>query len=473
MTRYTRMQLAGRGSTYILGTVAPILVALLITPLVVRVLGPNEYGYVAMAITTYQAVAVILPLGLPAAVTRHALIESTGRKGAVGLVIAGSAIAGAVALPIALSSPLWSAVLFQYAGWLFVLPVASAVGLAWMALAQSMLRADDRATSFVGLGWLIAVLPPACALALCLTTEPRADLYLAVLAGSHLLVGAGAVLFSCMGTQPSTSRRECFEALRIALPTVPHQLAMASLGVVVVALGVSLGGVTVGGRLQLAMLLGTAPLVVLGAVNNAWAPMIYRTPASARRETLRRSTAAVALLCLGLATGFVLTAPALARFLAGADSASFVLENALVISMALGFMVLYLANIHLVFVSGRTRGMAVTTPLALILATLVAAGSALATGDVTWAVTLIPLFYAFQSIASAGLRRLARQEAPTFWVALPATAGAIAVPLIAFVGMAAGEPSIAMVGAVSVAVLATLLAGLLRNVGRPPGTSDG
>ena len=459
MSRFAAREFLGRGSVYTIGTVAPILVTLLITPLVVRLLGTERYGYIGIAITTYQAVSVILPLGLPSAVTRHALIEKSGRSGAAGLVVAGAGLSLLIAVPVALTSPLWGTALFGHVGWLLVWPVISAVGLSWMALGQSMLRADDRARTFVSLGWLMAIIPPASALTVCAAAGPDVARYLMVLSSMQFVVGLVAVVVSCRGTRPRTSVDEGLLALRIAIPTVPHQFAMASLGVAIVAVATSVGGVAVGGWAQLAYLLGTAVQIILGAVNNAWAPMVYRASRDERMHVLASSTAVVSLLGLALTCCFVLAVPVLAFVVGNHAGAGPVLQGALVGAAGAGFMILYLSNVHLVFVSGKTSLLALATPASFV----VAVGAAILitrSSDVAMlSLSVVPVFYALQYIASIGLRHAAREPRPHIHAAVPAVAAGILVPLLAAVGIATGGD--VEIAAVVAAVVAAIIGGAL------------
>lgn len=454
MSAHSGREVVGRGSVYTIGTVAPILVTLLITPLVVRLFGTAQYGYVGIAITTYQAVAVILPLGLPAAVTRHALIERSGRAGAAGLVLLGAALAVVIALPAALTSPIWGAVLFGDVGWLLIWPVVSSVGLAWMALSQSMLRADDRARAFVGLGWTMAIAPPAAALALCVISGADVVVYLMTVAIIQVIIGASGVWLSCRGAGATMSAEEARGALRIALPTVPHQLAMASLGVASVAIVTSMGGVAAGGQAQLAFLLGTAPITILGALNNAWAPIVYRTAQEERGSLLRSTTAVVALIALALTSGFAVCVPWLALIVVGKAHWVPLTAAALITSAGAGLMVLYLSNIHLVFVSGRTSLLAATTPVSLLIGVAIALAASAASGVAMLAVIVVPAFYALQYLASIMLRHLCSQPAPRVGDAAPAVVASTLVPIIAGAGvwLGGGEVMVAFTAAMLVAV---------------------
>lgn len=462
MSLSLRRQVIGRGSVYTLGTVAPILVTLVITPLVFRVLGDVQYGYVGIAITTYQAAAVILPLGLPAAITRHALIEQSGRRGAIGLLFFGSAVTIAAGAVMAVTAPGWGRLVFGEVGWWLALPVASAAGLSWVALSQALLRAEDRVVAFVAIGWLMAILPPAVSLGVTILVPGGATQYLALLAGGHVCVGAVAIAAASRGVRARVDVTEIRSSLRVALPTVPHQLAMASVAVAAVAIATSVGGVPAGGRTQLALLLGTAPLVIIGALNNAWAPHIYRASAQQRPLVLNRSTALVALVALAVVTAFVVAAPAIATLIVGPSSGA-VLAGALIAAAATGLMVLYLANIHMVFVSGRTGWLAVATPIALILAVVTAAILASRSKESALAALVVPVFYAIQSVSSGIMRRSLTDVRLNARAFAAAVCGGVAVPIIMLLFRMAG---LDVAGAVAVVLVAVATGGATLYVER-------
>ena len=79
-------------------------------------------------------------------------------------------------------------------------------------------------------------------------------------------------------------RGDTRRALRVGLPTIPHQVALYLAGGALVLVAGHLYGTAEAGRLQLAVLIGSAPGVVTASLNNAWAPIVYRTePAAPRR----------------------------------------------------------------------------------------------------------------------------------------------------------------------------------------------
>ena len=84
-------------------------------------------------------------------------------------------------------------------------------------------------------------------------------------------------------------RGDTRRALRMGLPTVPHQVAIFLASGILVLVAGWLFGSAEAGRLQLAVLIGSAPGVLTSSLNNAWAPIVYRTPEHDRAEVLEHT----------------------------------------------------------------------------------------------------------------------------------------------------------------------------------------
>lgn len=405
---------AKSGSAYVVATVAPILSTFAVTPFVVRALGVHEYGVVGIGITVYQLGLVLLSLGLPAAITRHAIVAGNGPAGASALVVVGAGMSGVLGAVAAVTASAWGGLLLpdDQSAAVLAAPACSAIGLSALMLAQSFLRGVDRVRAFVLLGMLAAVLPPATGLTAITVGAPSADVYLWSIATVHLVVGAASVLLVSFLARPRLTAREFGQSLWIGSPTVPHQMSTSLLTAVLVASAGSLVSIAAAGYLQLALLLGTAPMVLIGAFNNAWAPMVYRADAD-RARVLRDSTTLVAVLSLLLVGLYGAVAPLLAFLLGGAGADS-IAAPSLVAAVGAPLMVVYLSHIHLVFLRGRTWPLALTTPAS----TLIAIGTTLwlthayATGDLRLFALAIPVFYVCQVVSASLLARGTGYEPP-------------------------------------------------------------
>ena len=433
--------LLGSGSLYTLATVAPVIVTLLITPLVTRALGPEGYGVVGISISFYQFGAVLLGLGLSASITRHAIIAESGVSGAVTLVFVGTAAAFLIALIASIALPIWGrAVLGDAApAGILVWPLISSAALSTHSLCQSVYRAVLRVKTFVALGILASFAGPGLGYLLITTVGATPSAYLAGLAAGHGLAAIAALVWLPRIERTGFSIRETMENLRIGLPTVPHSIASSFLIGCIVIVAQHTSGLATAGQIQLALFLGSAPLLVLGAFNNSWAPMVYRTPAETRPQVLSQSMRAVSVLVCVLVAGFSVLVEPVAAFVAGpAIFDRDMVDAALVAAVASPFMALYLVNIHLVFLSGRTALLAIASPTSLAAAVLVVAAGRVLGANTLWELALgLPMFHLSQWVMSTWLRRRSGHSAPRIATSAPTLAVAAVVPL----AYAAFQPS--------------------------------
>ncbi|WP_033105007.1 lipopolysaccharide biosynthesis protein [Microbacterium profundi] len=418
---------------YAFATVAPVLVALLVTPLVTRQLGAAQYGVVGVGISLYQAGAILFGVGLSAAITRHAIISQSGVSGAIALVYVGAGVAGSLAVIALVLLPLWGRFLVPLeASLALAWPIVSALGLAVLTLSQSVFRAQNRVVTFVSLGVISAVSGPVLGLAITSLTSSSATNYLCGVAIGHTATAVASLVLLGFPGRSYFRFEEVTASLRIGLPTVPHSIASTFLTTVVVVLASRLDGIETAGRVQLAIFLGTAPLMILGAFNNSWAPMIYRASNQERARLLSQSSQVISVIVFALIGGFCLLVEPVARFIAGPELYSGDLTRfALVVATATPFMALYLMNINEVFRTGRTGPLAFTTPSAAALAigAALALHATLTVGVLAFAIVL-PVFHLMMGLISIWLRSRAGGAPPRIGGALPGLAAALALPLV-------------------------------------------
>jgi O-antigen/teichoic acid export membrane protein len=399
----------GQSMAYALASIAPILVNFAVTPFVTRILGPESYGVVAISISLFQFGIVVLTLGLAAAITRQAIIGRTGAAGAVATVVLGAACALLVFLFAWFLLPCWGPLILPgLEVGVLISPLMSCLGLAFLQNAQSFFRAEQRVATFVGLGAAASLAAPLVGITVVLLVEKSPATYLAGLAGTHLSIGLLAILTCLRMRRPQFRRGDFSTSLRIGLPTVPHQVATSFVALILVVATSHASGLDGAGALQLGMLMGTAPLLLLGAFNNAWAPLIYRASDESREGLLASSYRSFMLLTVVLVFGFAGLAPFVVPLVAGPLADMFpVTQVALIAALGAPFMTSYLANIHLVFLSGRTSALAITTPLsaAAALAVVTVPGLFSVQGDIRLFALALPIFQIFQLLVSIKLRR--------------------------------------------------------------------
>jgi O-antigen/teichoic acid export membrane protein len=414
----------GRGLLYTAGTAAPVLSNAVVTPFVTRALGPSDYGVVAAALVVVQVGMIVAGLGLAAAITRHGIIEESGVEGARSLVHRGALASVLVAAVAALLVTPFGALTGIDDEQALLLAIVAAAGFSVVVNVQSYLRVVDRPLPFVLLSLGAALGGPALGLLVLVLVERSAAGYLAGIAAGFVLTAAAGLALTLRHSHHA--RGDTRRALRIGLPTIPHQVALYLAGGALVLVAGHLYGVADAGRLQLAVLIGSAPGVLTSSLNNAWAPVVYRTDPAYRGAVLERTGRDIAALT-GLAAAFVaFTAPTLLRIAAppSYDPRQMTPTVGLV---AIGTIlsVLYLANVHLVFASGRSAGLALVTPTAL----LVGVGAAWAAGSaLTLAAIGIGMTVTYAAMA-AGVALMARRVSTTRWreshLAVPTAIGTV------------------------------------------------
>src|SRR5665648_716521 len=344
----------GRGSIYTLGTAAPILANAAVVPAVTRLLGKPGYGVVAVAIVVIQVAMMTGSLGMPSVITRQGILAGSGVAGARSLLIRGSLMTIGLVAAAILTAPLWNQ--------LVQVPLRTPVLLALTASAffvvvensQALLRVLDRPGAFVSLSLTATLGGPLLGLAL-LAQHRSPERYLIGLTLGYAAAAAVGLVLCLRGGRPRRDRGDSRPALRMGLPVIPHLVALFLANGALVVLAGHLYDIATAGRLQLALVVGSSPAVITSALNNSWAPIVYRAPARQRGVVLAHTARDIAILAALISGGVALLSPWLMRFVAGESFAPLELVPAVaIIAFGCVLSVAYLANVHLVFATGRS-----------------------------------------------------------------------------------------------------------------------
>jgi len=401
----------GRGSVYTLATAGPALATVAVIPVVTRLLGKAQYDVVSVAVAVIQVGFIFVALGLGAAITRQYVLDRAGAAGARALVVQGAAVSAGLAALLAATGPWWMPlVLDRPASAELVLALVACLGGAWMVLAQAYLRGADRPVAFVVLAALAGLAGPVAGLLGVAVVDRSALAYLAGLAAGYVAAGVVGLVVVVTSGRVAGDRAGLGRALRIGLPTVPHQVSLylALAGLVVVADRL----LDDSARAYVALTIGAGATVLTAGLNNAWAPVVYRTPATERPAVLTQTTRTIAAVTLAVSGAIALLGPWLLRVAAPQtyDPAGLVPALALASAAAVPSVV-YLASGHLVFASGRTGLLAVSTPLAVALALVVAVLLA-----PPWGMAAIGAAYLLAYLLlAAGTTAVQRAVSPTPW----------------------------------------------------------
>lgn len=357
--------LFGAGGVYTVGRLFQLLAGVLVVPVLTRALGPRDLGTVAAALVVVQLLAMLSAAGLPAALTRVA-VDPGGREHAKGIVLTVLVLAAPTAGIAHLTGPMWSSMFndLEY-GTAAQLAVLTAVPLAVLAAAQSVFQAQRRAARFVATTLLATAGGQALGLALVFADADRSpSRYLAGNLIASSLAAMLAVGFTGLSTGALRDRRPLRTAFAIGLPTVPHLLGLYLLAAGDRVVIERLRGLDDVGRYQVAYALGTLGLVALTALNNAWAPLVYGAPDERRWTDLADTSSVLTHLAALAAAGLAFGAPLVVRVAAPAEYDHHLLATtSAIVGLAVVPYVAYLARVHVLFQTGRTRSLAVITPV--------------------------------------------------------------------------------------------------------------
>ena len=393
----------GRGSIYTLGTAAPILANAAVVPVVTRLLGKPAYGVVAIAIVVIQVAMMAGSFGMPSVITRQGILAGSGVGGARALLVRGSLMTAGLVAAAILTAPLWNPLVQVPLRHAVLLALAASAFFVVVENSQALLRVLDRPGAFVSLSLTATLGGPLLGLAL-LAQDRSPERYLSGLTAGYAAAAAVGLVLCLRGGRPGRERGDTRAALRLGLPVIPHLVALFLANGALVFLAGHLYDIATAGRIQLALLVGSSPAVITSALNNSWAPIVYRAPQHERGAVLAHTARDIATLVALISGGVALLSPWLLRFVAGASFAPLELVPAVaIVAFGCVLSVAYLANVHLVFAAGRSLGLSVVTPLSL-LAGLACAYLAGRQNLVLLAVGF-PATYAALAVGTAWLRR--------------------------------------------------------------------
>lgn len=424
--------LLGRGSVYSLALAVQLSAGLLVLPLLTRLLDPAEFGVVAVAAVVRQLLAIVVALGIPAAIARFAFDKPDGLSQAralivvvLGFVVVGTGLAE-------LTGSLWASLFSQvpYGGALRI-ATWTAVPMVAVLSTQALLRSENRVGWFVTLSLVSSVFAQLLGIAAVVLVEATAAAYLGG-------VGVGFAVAAILGFvvyPPHIGRTVDKELIRRALvyglPTVSHALALHVLIAGDRVVVERLEGLEALSRYHVAYLIGGIAMALVGAVNNAWSPIVLGATEDRRWPALASTATAMARTVMVLVGGIALLSPIALVIAAPAsyDVADLVPLVAVIAAAAVP-LTWYLANAQVLFQVGRTGVLAVITPVTAVVNIglnylLVPSMGLMGAGVAT------VLSYTLQSVlVQAGVRKMA--EVPWEWARLGSAA--VGAGVLAFGG---------------------------------------
>jgi O-antigen/teichoic acid export membrane protein len=456
-------RLIGRGSVYTVVLAIQMSTGLLVVPFLTRQLTPSAYGQVAVGLVIFTLLSIVGALGLADAAARTFFAGAEGPRQARRLIAAASCTALLLSLVAELSGPLWAPVFgLSYGGVLRVAVWGGAAGAAMLGT-QSLLRVSERVWTFLAVAVVATVGGQALGITLAALLH-SATAYMAGIAGGTAAAAVtGLIATGCLGSGVA-GPAEVRTGLALGLPIVPHSVAVSLLASADRIIIVGILGLAAAGRYQVAYAVGGLGVALVTALNQAWLPLLLGAREDNRWEILRTTSAVVHLVAGITATMLALAAP-LALLIAA--PASYGRSGLVPVAAIVAFSALPYATcstyFQAVFVSGRTRVMAVAAPVAAMVniglnfALLHAVGLIGAAVATAAGYAVLPAVVAVVAHRIAPLGDASREALRTWLLAAPFVAAGAVIP-------AGALGATARIAAIAVAAAGAAL--LLRSATR-------
>ena len=362
LTSFTKlfMPFGLAGNVYLLGALGQGLGPVLLTPILTRRLSVTDFGEVTFVTATASILGIIFSFGLPIVISRSYVLDEKSRPSIISWF--NKIIYSYLVLSIL--------ILFINPNSIYAYIFAISLTFSCMQLILPLARAQDKSTSFALISVLGTLLPSIAIIFNSFTGLSVTNLT-ALQIGSLL---AAMLSFLMVRTKVSSGQKlnkyDLKNSLRSAYPILPHMFAMmALLNIDKVIFGQEIGK-SFSGFIQVIMLVATAPIMILSALNHAWLnQVLLQLKDNSTNAFLALNTTISKLLALSV---FIII------FIVALNSqiiqvlnpnlkiTSEVTKTIILTSLCGLIYVIYLANTHLLTWLNKFWVLGISTPLSVI-----------------------------------------------------------------------------------------------------------
>jgi O-antigen/teichoic acid export membrane protein len=353
------------GNIYLFGALGQGLGPVVLTPILTRILDVKSYGEVTF-ITSFAAIlGILFSFGLPIVISRSYVLEEESRPSISRWF-----------KQVVISYLLISIFLILLGGNnLSIYILAVALPFATMQLILPLARAQDKSAQFAFISVIGTLLPSISVVLNYYSNSPTTS---AIALGLGAIIGA-LISFMFVYAKPAStkilSKYSLLNSIKIGYSILPHMFAMvALLNIDKVIFGNQLDK-TFSGYLQVVMLVGTAPILILSALNHAWLNQILlqlKSNSTKAFEDLNKTIFRLLILVFILVGLISLLNPQILSLLnPNLLITSEVQKTIILTSMSSFIYVVYLANTHLLTWQKRFWVLGITTPVSVVLQSIV------------------------------------------------------------------------------------------------------
>ena len=355
------------GNIYLLGAVGQGLGPIFLTPFLTRQLTPQEFGQVTYVTAVAAVIGVILSLGLPIVISRSYVLDSKSR------VTISSWNKALVGIYLSLAVILFILNLNQFSVVTSILSISLTFGIIQLLLPFA--RARNQSSVFVSIS-IIGTLLPGLVIIISgfwqVQDNPTQVLNLGSIISSIIVI----LLVRDFHLSRSINKKyNLINSIKIGLPILPHMLAMIALvNVDKIIFGKNLD-IESAGYIQILMLVGTAPIMILSALNHAWLNQVLQSLKSNKNKAYKSINDIVSklfIICFILLFVIITFLNIILEILNPYILSNRIDTQVVVLSASASTLyVIYLANTHVLTWAKKFWILAISTPISVLVQSIV------------------------------------------------------------------------------------------------------
>jgi O-antigen/teichoic acid export membrane protein len=349
------------GNIYLFGAIGQGLGPVVLTPILTRILDVKSYGEITF-ITSFAAIlGILFSFGLPIVISRSYVLEEESRYSITKWF-----------KQLTISYLVLSALLLSFSGNnLNVYILAVAFPFATMQFILPLARAQDKAAQFAFISVIGTLLP---SISVVLNNYFDSPFSSPQALGFGAIIGA-LISFTLVSTRNTTSLKSSkytlVNSIKIGYSILPHMFAMvALLNIDKVIYGNQLDK-TFSGYLQVIMLVGTAPILILSALNHSWLNQILlqlKGNSTKAFADLNNTILRLFILILIMVGTINILGTQIINILNPKLLVNSEVQKTIILTSVSSFIyVVYLANTHLLTWQKKFWVLGITTPTSVVL----------------------------------------------------------------------------------------------------------
>ena len=355
------------GNIYLIGAVGQGLGPIFLTPFLTRQLTPEDFGQITYITAVASIIGVILSFGLPIVISRSYVLDSKSR------VTISSWNKALVGIYLALAVILFILNLNKFLVLTSIISISLSFGIIQLLLPFA--RARNQSTVFISIS-IIGTLLPGLVIIISsfwgVQNNPTNVLNLGSIISSIIVL---LLVRDFHFSGSINNKYNLFNSIKTGLPILPHMLAMIALvNVDKIIFGKYLD-IESAGYIQIMMLVGTAPIMILSALNHAWLNQVLQSLKSNKikaYKSINETVSKLFIICLILIFVIVIFLNIILEILNPYILLNGIDTQVVVLSASTSTMyVIYLANTHVLTWAKKFWILAISTPISVLVQSIV------------------------------------------------------------------------------------------------------